>query len=317
MRAPASLGRWLLLPFLFAACGEDNILLIRRDAGSMQPTSDAAEDDDAGDLTDGTRACSRSPGAACVENGAACILDVECCSSRCVASVCLDPGTCAGPGSTCTTRSDCCSGRCEVTPGTTTRVCLNYCLADGAACTAALDCCSMGCHAGTCGAPLCGAEEATCSTGADCCSGICSTTDGKCRSAGTGQVCHATGTSCDIEDGSVTPCCGQCSSNLERCTFGPGPCLPTGAICTQDSDCCRGTCAAGAGSVGVCAAPCSADGASCAQDADCCGHHCTGQPGTCGPAVTCKHIGAACAQDVECCSGQCLDGSCGSNCEVE
>jgi hypothetical protein len=93
-----------------------------------------------------------------------------------------------------------------------------------------------------------------------------------------------------------------------------GSMLAVGALCSQSSDCCRGTCAPGAGGASVCTAACIANGASCSAGADCCSDHCNGAPGTCGAATSCRLIGATCGVDGDCCSGQCVGGSCGNYC---
>ncbi len=320
-----------LVAVLACACGEEDVQLLRVIDGSATKSgthADAAADGfsdaippDA--VVDATLICAATPGRLCRENGTSCIIGAECCSSRCVAGVCLEPGSCAGPGVACTSRDACCSGRCEPVVGTTNQTCLNYCLADGAACSIPLDCCSMGCHAGTCGAPICGAEGAPCTTAADCCSEICAASLGVCRSDEANTVCRATGESCDADDnddGDIEGprCCGACAVALGRCDFGPGPCLPTGSLCMADTDCCRGSCAADAGGIPVCTAPCLADGTACISGGDCCGDHCNGTSGECGPAMTaCNLLGTGCTEDADCCTGQCLGDTCSTSCPTE
>ena len=297
----------VLAAILTASCGG----IGREDVELVPP---AATDDG------GARSCV-PPGASrvCQELGGACVVDAECCSSRCAGGVCLQAGSCAGPGTACTDRSSCCSGRCEPLGGSTNRVCLAYCKPDGESCTQALDCCSMGCHGGKCGGPVCrGGDDVSCTSDADCCSGHCSKDDHTCQADGT-TVCRASGGSCGdgSDGGNDGKCCGLCDRTTQRCDPGPGPCRATGSICTQDGDCCRGTCASGGGTVRVCTAACIPDGTSCTTGADCCSHHCNGSPGTCGAQVAaCKLIGTACRGSDECCSGLCLGGACGNNCQV-
>jgi hypothetical protein len=80
-----------------------------------------------------------------------------------------------------------------------------------------------------------------------------------------------------------------------------GSCLPGGASCTADGQCCAGTCNAG-----VCATPCDSNGASCTADGQCCGGSCI--DGTCGG--SCLLDGASCSASYECCIGSCADGAC-------
>ena len=323
-RSALALAPALSAAILASACGglgAEDVQLVH-DGGTTRVDATAGDDGstsaEGGAFVDGARVCGQpDAGRACQENGAACVVDVECCSLRCAAGVCLGAGSCQGPNAVCTSRSACCSGRCEPFAGTTNRVCLDYCKPDGVACTRALDCCGMSCNGGVCGGALCGKEDATCTSTADCCSGVC--TQNKCQGDDV-TVCRSTGESCgDFGgdgglDGGHEKCCGTCDLTAQRCAFGPGPCLAVGALCSQSSDCCRGTCAPGAGGANVCTAPCIADGASCAAGADCCSHHCNGSPGVCGAATTCRLLGANCGGDGDCCSGQCVGGSCGNNC---
>jgi len=325
-----------LLIGVVAACGRYDVNLLvagpdasdaagagSHDAGEDRTASNDAGDDGAqsegaaegGIESDAGRACTPPGQRVCLDNGAACVVDPECCSSVCTAGYCMPDRTCMAPGAPCTSRGICCSGRCEpkqiptdggLGGGVASLVCLNICLADGAPCRNALDCCSMGCHAAVCGAPLCGGLPDA---------GL--QRDTACQSDDTRGLCLGTGSFCSAA--SAHPCCsGVCDLAAGRCAFGPGPpCLPVGSICSLSADCCRGTCSATGTGASVCTAPCLADRSSCGLGADCCSGHCNGAPGACGgtPAA-CKLIARPCLTETECCSGQCLGGSCGSNCQV-
>ena len=310
-------------------CGTEDVQLLRgdeaRDGGMAEASPEAAVADGAGLEASGESDASSCPGdigsRACLGNGASCAVDVECCSARCSDGTCLEAGSCAGPGAACTSRSNCCSGRCEPVAGTTILACLNYCAADGAACSRALDCCSMGCHGGTCGAPICAADESSCTSDPDCCSGSCSS-QGLCDAGTSAGVCLGTGGSCgeadDGDAGDDSHCCGACDTVTGRCGFGPGPCLPGGALCTGNADCCTGTCAPDATGIPVCHEACVVDGSACTTGAQCCGGACTGFPTVCGAvsATACSLLGSACGSDVQCCTGQCIGGACGTTCSL-
>ncbi len=286
------------------------------ESGSLADGSGRAESGAANEGGEAGLACVPPADRVCLSNGAACVVNPECCSSVCAGGFCMPNATCTPPGIPCASRDTCCSGRCEPTAvrgvdagegegdGITRLECLNICEPDGATCRRALDCCSMSCHGGVCGGALCVLPDGG------------SSDDGTCQSDDSQSLCLETGDFCGA-NGARTCCSGVCSTTAGRCEFGPGPCLPAGAICTQNADCCRGTCAVNAFGVSVCTAPCLADGQSCALAADCCNGHCNGSPGTCSSTATvCNLIATSCAADVECCSGQCLGGACGSNCQV-
>jgi hypothetical protein len=326
-------GAWLgvaLATALGVACGREDVELAGAGpSDASQPEQDASAqgdgpvhsepeagpedrgvDEPVGDaeVERGALSCTLPPDRVCLENGRPCLAAVECCSLRCAEGVCLEAGSCLGPGDVCSDRATCCSGRCEPVLNSTRRACLNYCLPDGSPCTRALDCCSMGCLGGQCVAGGCTRLGQDCTAGAECCSAICDATSQKCV-VDMAAPCLTSGDDCE------GPCCGALCGTGDRCDFGPGPCRPAGALCTQDSDCCRGTCKVYDTNTSVCDAPCLPDGSDCKLGADCCSSHCNGLPGKCSPsAASCKILGTACAEDVECCSAQCLLGSCGENC---
>lgn len=95
---------------------------------------------------------------------------------------------------------------------------------------------------------------------------------------------------------------GERVADTEReCSAG---CSSTGAACTNDNDCCIGSCADG-----VCATPCCGLGSACSSAADCCSGVCEGGV-CCDPAVCCRPAGSTCTQGGQCCTGNCDGGRC-------
>ncbi len=84
-----------------------------------------------------------------------------------------------------------------------------------------------------------------------------------------------------------------------------GTCNKLGQVCVSASDCCSGTCSAGA-----CQPPsCTSDGVACSSNGQCCGGTCTS--GTCAALNgQCKTLGNACKAGSECCSKLCESGTC-------
>ncbi|HXN33486.1 MAG TPA: hypothetical protein VN894_16570, partial [Polyangiaceae bacterium] len=183
------------------------------DGGSVVKGSggnDGGSGRDGGSSADSGLACVPPSDRVCLPDGAACVVDPECCSSVCAAGFCMPDAVCAPPGTQCATRDVCCSGRCEPTTirggdagqgdGTTRLACLNICLADGVACRRALDCCSMSCHAGVCGGSPCLPPDGS------------SSDDGTCQSDDSESLCLESGDFCNAS-GSRVCCSGVCSAS--------------------------------------------------------------------------------------------------------
>jgi len=121
----------------------------------------------------------------CVDDGATCDVDDDCCSNVCAAGVCATPvDSCLEDNSACTDAAECCSGVCASDgycgyPATVVEV---TCSADDVACTDASECCSNLCAVdGFCGAPAdsCTLDNGPCNGDAECCSNVCAS-DGFC-----------------------------------------------------------------------------------------------------------------------------------------
>ena len=88
------------------------------------------------------------------------------------------------------------------------------------------------------------------------------------------------------------------------------PCIPGGALCGADFQCCSGDC-----NDGVCqgggGGQCKGQGQYCSSDYQCCSGDCV--YGTCqygGGGGQCKGQGQYCSSDYQCCSGECAYGTC-------
>ena len=91
-------------------------------------------------------------------------------------------------------------------------------------------------------------------------------------------------------------------------------CLPVGASCSVDANCCSGRCTdPDADGVLTCEAPpaCGAAGAPCTIGADCCSGRCTDPDAdgvlTCEAPTACGVMGAPCTVDADCCARRCTD----------
>jgi hypothetical protein len=146
---------------------------------------------------------------------------------------------------------------------------------------------------------------------------------GQCPTGYTGEAgcCIAAGDVCQFRD----QCC-----NGALCLPGDGgvlrcqtpSCVPLGATCTTDANCCGALClegvcrpfeeGGGGGDGGVVdggsttlpdggSTLCHPNGQACAFSADCCSQICTN--GTCGTPVVCQGLGALCTSSSDCCSG--------------
>ena len=239
----------------------------------------------------------------------------ECCSSFCLDGACINPGDCSLPEEACTAPSDCCTGRCEPETGTGEVKCLNFCFDDGQACEKALDCCDLGCWNGVCdsGPGPCFIQSSDCNADSDCCSNIC--LDGECDIDETNTDCRPTRETCN--SGSGSGCCHVCDDTQDPpiCVYGDDICKPTGGICVDDADCCKGQCLDDGTGVLRCDPACIDTGLPCTFSAECCETNC--QDGTClPPEDPCVPTGDACMTNADCCGGLCLGGVCDVPCEL-
>jgi hypothetical protein len=313
-------GRATFLAFalVLAACGKEEIELAGEtpddvDAGGSGAEASAS---DTGMLSvgDSSLTCDSASAsvAGCLPLGATCGANSDCCAGRCASGTCLQPGTCSAPGVPCAARADCCSGSCEPFGAGGARVCLATCHPEGSTCLKASDCCGLDCNGGTCGGAACARQDSDCATAAQCCSGVCSANEGKCVLA-QAAPCRPAGEDCS--SGGGAGCCGVCNDTTQRCDVGPGPCRLPGALCTQASDCCAGTCAPDTNGKQTCTSAPLPDGAGCTVGFQCNGGACTSNPPVCGAlASACGPTGASCATAAGCCSGLCESGVCAPAC---
>jgi hypothetical protein len=155
------------------------------------------------------------------------------------------------------------------------------CVGFQSACSDTQPCCTGTlCQSGSC----CADQGQGCTQDSDCCGGSC--TNGIC------QTLCAIGNSC----GEAELCCtGQ------RC-FRGGCCIDDFQTCTQDADCCSGSCVGGA-----CTQGCNDafDGCGTPGSRPCCSGLSCSLNNTC-----CRDPGQACTFTNECCTGVCTNGFC-------
>ena len=278
-----SRAAWFAIVVVLAGCGPDDIEL-------SQSLADAATRDETGAFGgDSSAAACEAGTSSCEPLGAPCTGDGECCTAHCASGVCVAPGSCAGAGAACTLRADCCSGLCEPVAGSPTLACLPECKPDGQPCAGAADCCSLDCHGGACGGAECLREGTVCAADSDCCSGECAGDAGSKCGLDRVATCRAAGDDC--HSGGGAPCCGACDSASGRCDLGPGPRRPAGSVCTTDTDCAQGTCAANASGVLVCSSAPLADGLPCMAGFECDSGSCVGKSPVCGvPSPRCSAL---------------------------
>jgi hypothetical protein len=122
-------------------------------------------------------------------------------------------------------------------------------------------------------------------------------------------VCVPDGAACSVDD----DCCGEvCTAGA--CVAPANSCLEDNVACTDDFDCCSNVCT-GEGFCGypvtVVVVACAADDDACTEDADCCSNVCASD-GFCGQPVDCTVDNDPCTEDSDCCSNVCAsDGFCG------
>jgi hypothetical protein len=166
----------------------------------------------------------------------------------------------------------------------------------------------------SCRAAQCVSAGSPCGTDHDCCDGSCIDTAG-------GKVCDCIG------DRDCTMRGGSCGCNPEQiCTCRVAPaCLPLGATCAHDQDCCHGGCDC---ATGACQCACLDIDASCGANGDCCSGVCGSPVGSAAEgsvfALTCRsatchkpiqsnqpdQLDHSCKVDSDCCEGICGGGTC-------
>lgn len=159
----------------------------------------------------------------------------------------------------------------------------------------------------SCRAVPCVAAGGACATDHDCCDGSCVNTAG-------GKVCDCIGSrDCTMPGGS----CGCNPEQICTCRVAPA-CLPLGATCTHDQDCCHGGCGC---ANGACQCACLDVGASCGSAGDCCSNQCGSIASRDSVVVlTCRSaachqpdsLDSSCNEDSDCCEGICLGNQCTS-----
>jgi hypothetical protein len=294
----------------------------------------------------GTKACNGA--------NAACAKGFDCCSGTCNGNLCVgstltgaggDGGVggpaataCTAPADSCTTSAQCCSGLCEPVTGQAGVIqCRDACRADGITCSDAQDCCSLSCTGGKCGGTICLVESESCTNNAECCSNLCDPDKHQCIIDAANSTCRPTGETCN--SGPQRGCCGatpdndlcdKVDFNPPRCIAPPSQCKGDKATCTDDAQCCSGTCDPTTKS---CLTQCVPAAGACKTGGDCCTSSCTngscdaplpptppggtggtsgtsGTVGTGGAGTTCLPVGNTCATAADCCTSLCLGGSC-------
>jgi hypothetical protein len=260
----------------------------------------------------------------CLQLGASCNANGDCCSSDCINGFCNYPA-CQSDNLPCTASGQCCSQTCGAngtcTPLSTT------CSTIGNACSSSAACCSDLCSGGTCQASsFCVQPDDACAADGDCCTGTCTIpgghTIGTCAASAPsgpancglvdGQLCGGTGFDggAVFIDSGLPKCGGPCCSRA-CAPWGPtgvlvcqpaSGCKPVGDICLADSDCCGSTglpggsskpvtCdMGGGGPVGICRLPmgCKPNGDVCKLATMSCNSSCDCCAGNCETEDTCK-----------------------------
>jgi hypothetical protein len=296
------------------------------------------------DVFGGGGGAGRNGMGSCLELGASCKVNGDCCSSDCANGFCNYP-RCQSDGDSCTADGQCCSQTCG--SGTCTAL-SSTCLTIGNICSSDAGCCSGLCSAGTCQpSSFCVQPSDACATNGDCCTGTCTIKTGSALGtcAGTapsgaancglvdGQLCGGSGA-----DGGVTyldsglPTCGGPCCSRSCAPWGPtgvlvcqpaSGCRPVGDLCTADKDCCGATGLPGGsgmpvtcdlssgGSVGICRLPmgCKPNGDVCKLKTMSCNSSCDCCAGNCEKDDTCKQDNVGVPR---CTGALCLDP--GSSC---
>ena len=241
-----------------------------------------------------TGVCGESGTCTCIDVGAACTGDSDCCGNvnanvNCVgtagAKTCQ---ICPNSGAECTSDDQCCGGLSCIMGQCSTCHALNLGCSDGPH-----DCCSELCASGAC---ICNNVFGYCTKDVNCCAGSCNTNNNKC--------CQLAGGSCNYAVYNDTECCSSapfCNSN-GQCSA----CRDSGGICTSTAQCCSQLACIS----GKCTA-CVAENSTCTGDAECCKPLACIASGT-GPnqCTNCERQGSPCVFGNDCCTGVCDVTSC-------
>lgn len=330
----------------FSSCGGDNGVADGGDAGDTDGTLVDGGDIDGNGGGDAQVPFCTDGGCNCLNFGAACKGNSDCCGQNCAGGVCSFP-MCTSDNQTCSTNNECCSKICNANKCAPLNL---QCKTLGNTCSANNDCCSKLCKGGICSpSSFCGQPGDVCASNGDCCTGICNKPNnqllGTCNAdppggpANCGQV---DGVLCGgmvpdggflLNDAGLPACGGSCCSRncspygvtgMMICQPASG-CHVVGDLCKKDVDCC-GSAGLPGGSgkpvtcvitapfpVGICRNPqgCKPDGDICKLKTQSCNASCDCCAGNCQNLDTCH-------QDilgVPRCSGPCADagGSCASS----
>src|SRR5581483_8735082 len=109
-------------------------------------------------------------GCNCLNLGASCKVNSDCCSNSCNGGVCSFPN-CTSDNQACSQNAQCCSGMCNMGKCQPLN---NSCKTLGNSCSQSSECCSKLCKGGICSpSSFCGQSGDVCASGSDCCTGIC------------------------------------------------------------------------------------------------------------------------------------------------
>jgi hypothetical protein len=220
-------------------------------------------------------------------------------------------GACHATGDECEFGAECCSGQCDVGRGICAQD-VSSCAPAGSSCNGGTECCSLRCSGDVCAAEQCVGDGQDCSGDEQCCSGSC--TGGRCDDInGSSASCRSAGNACDGD--------GDCCSKFCKdgnCALGASFCVQTYDICTNNDQCCHGTCVMQAGAnAGYCGLQVSSGSACdnklvtgevCEGDcSSCCSRSCAAHPTSgrsiCQPPSGCRPAGELCRTDLDCCGG--------------
>jgi hypothetical protein len=273
----------------------------------------------------------------CLQLGASCKTNGDCCSADCVGGFCNYP-QCRSDNTACMSNGQCCSQTCNAgkcTPLSTT------CSTLGNQCASSGTCCSGLCSTSTCQpSSFCTQANDACAVNGDCCTGVCNVASGKTlgtcaatppggpANCGTvdGQLCGGAGADggAVFLDSGLPQCGGACCSR-SCAPWGPtgvlvcqpaSGCHPVGDLCTADADCCGAsgilggsnkpvTCnMSSGGPVGICELPmgCKPNGDVCKLATMSCNSSCDCCAGNCETQDTCKqdNVGVPRCADAQC-----------------
>jgi hypothetical protein len=299
MRSHLHAALFIAISLAAIACGDRDSQIINDDAG--QGTCTLAQD------------------------GAACQVNADCCSSICGADdrCAPTPAGCDPVSTACASGATCCSGRCGDVGGGVFQCAAGTasCQPLGQACATAADCCSLGCDNNVCVETICQIGGDGCADDQDCCSNEC----GPASTCVAGGACLTAGEDCS--SGGDNACCSQncvdAGNGQRRCSAG-GSCRTEGEVCTDNGDCCNFSCDAG-----HCRVISENNPGGCAPAGEVCeggfSECCPGMPDgreyclptdlgvdRCFVTGMCAVEGDSCQNGSDCCSGVCTNNVCGA-----